>query len=161
MDIVLIIAGVGVGIAVVGGGLLLLRGKKGGTAPAKAREEEEYEIIEEEAPIPSISVEEESEEGCPEKVKQQLLETQQRLFKDAHKIYLVINNLLKNKQVSPALKKELDTFIRSYNRLKEMEEEINVYPFADCDQVFKLKFDFYSKLIKETAQKIMVLAKKS
>ena len=161
MDIVLIIAGVGVGIAIVGGGLLLLRGKKGGTAPAKAREEEEYEIIEEEAPIPSISVEEESEEGCPEKVKQQLLETQQRLFKDAHKIYLVINNLLKNKQVSPALKKELDTFIRSYNRLKEMEEEINVYPFSDCDQVFKLKFDFYSKLIKETAQKIMVLAKKS
>jgi len=122
MDIVLIIAGVGVGIAIVGGGLLLLRGKKGGTAPAKAREEEEYEIIEEEAPIPSISVEEESEEGCPEKVKQQLLETQQRLFKDAHKIYLVINNLLKNKQVSPALKKELDTFIRSYNRLKEMED---------------------------------------
>jgi hypothetical protein len=160
MDIVLIVAGVGVGIVILGGGLLLLKGKKG-TAPARGvKEEEEYEIIEEEAPFPSFAVEEETEKGCPEEVKKQLLEIQQRLFKDAHKVYLVINNFLKNKHVPPALKKELDIFIRSYNRLREMEEEINVYPFADCEQVFKLKFDFYSKLIRETAQKIMVLARK-
>ncbi len=150
----------GVGVVVIGGSLVLLasRGKK--KAPEAKREEEEYEIIEEEAPVPSITIEEEEEpQGCPEQVKKQLKETQQKLFRDAHKVYLVISNMLKNRDLSPELRKEFETFIRSYNRLKEMEEEIEVYPFSDCDKVFQLKFNFYNNLIQETAKKIMFLAR--
>lgn len=154
---------VAIGVAVLGGGAVILisKGKKAETTTPKAKEtkEEEYEIIEEDAPIPGLTFEEETEEGCPDKVKQRLKDTQQQLFREAHKVYLVINNMLQNKKLSPELKKEFDTFIRSYNRLKEMEEEIEVYPFSDCDRVFQLKFNFYNKLIKDTAKKIMVLAK--
>jgi len=153
-----VVAAIGVGIALLGGGVavLIARGKKPKEAAA---EEEEYEIIEEEAPIPGIFIEEESEEGCPEDIKRRLKETQRKLFRDAHKVYLVINNILRNRPLSPELKKEFDTFVRSYNRLKEMEEEIEVYPFSDCDKVFQLKFNFYNKLIQDTAKKIMLLAK--
>jgi len=158
MELWLLIAA-GVGVVVIGGSLVLLasRGKK--KAPEAKREEEEYEIIEEEAPSIPISTVEEEPEGCPEEVKKRLKETQQKLFRDAHKVYLVINNMLKNRNLSPELRKEFETFIRSYNRLKEMEEEIEVYPFADCDKVFQLKFNFYNNLIQETAKKIMVMAR--
>jgi len=161
MEIWLLIA---IGAVVIGGGAVVLisRGKKQEVSKIRKEEkvaEEEYEIIEEDAPIPGFTIEEETEEGCPEKVKKRLKDTQQQLFKEAHKVYLVINNMLQNKKLSPELKKEFDTFIRSYNRLKEMEEEIEVYPFSDCDRVFQLKFNFYNKLIKDTAKKIMILAK--
>ena len=154
-------AAIGVGVVLIGGTILISKkGKKAssGESPTSLKEEE-YEIIEEEAPVPSIAVSEEEETGCPEEIKKQLLNKQKRIFKDAHKVYMVLTNLLKNKNLPPELKKEFETFMRSYSRLKELEEEIQVYPFGDCDRVFELKFNFYNKLVKETAQKIMVLAK--
>ena len=152
MDFLPIAVGIGVAIVVIGGIAVVIIKSKGA-------KEEEYEIIEEEAPVLLKIEEEEEEQGCPEDAKQKLLQKQEKIYRDAHKVYLVITNLLRNKQLPPELKKELDTFIRSYNRLKELKEEIEVYPFADCERVFELKFNFYNKLIKETAQKIMVMAK--
>ena len=152
MDFLPIALGVGVAIVVIGGIAVVIIKSRGA-------KEEEYEIIEEEAPVLLKIEEEEEEQGCPEDVKQRLLQKQEKIYRDANKVYLVITNLLKNKQLPSELKKELDTFIRSYNRLKELKEEIEVYPFADCERVFELKFNFYNKLIKETAQKIMVMAK--
>jgi hypothetical protein len=157
MDLFLLAAGVGL-IVVIGGGIFILKKTKKGQPTSEISETEEYEIIEDE-PLP-FQIEETEEKECPPEVKKKLLENQQKIFKDAHKIYLVITNALRRKEIPPVLKKELDTFIRSYNRLREMEEEINVYPFSDCEKVFKLKFEFYSKLIRETAQKIMVMAKR-
>jgi len=152
-------AAVGLGAVLIGGTILVVSKKKKGAEATPAREEEEYEIVEEEAPVPSIAVSEDEETGCPEEIKRRLLDRQRQIFKDAHKVYIVLNNLLKNKNLPPELKKEFETFMRSYSRLKELEEEIQVYPFSDCDRVFELKFNFYNKLVKETAQKIMVLAK--
>jgi hypothetical protein len=152
-------AAVGLGAVLIGGTILVVSKKKKGAEAYPTREEEEYEIVEEEAPIPSIAVSEDEETGCPEEIKRRLLDRQRQIFKDAHKVYIVLNNLLKNKNLPPELKKEFETFMRSYSRLKELEEEIQVYPFSDCDRVFELKFNFYNKLVKETAQKIMVLAK--
>jgi len=146
---------IGISAVLIGGTILI--SKKGKKTSSEVSEE--YEIIEEEAPAPSISVSEEEETGCPEEIKKQLLNKQKQIFKEAHKVYMVLNNILKNKNLSPELKKEFETFIRSYNRLKELEEEIQVYPFGDCDRVFELKFNFYNKMVKETAKKIMVLAK--
>ncbi|HIP98157.1 MAG TPA: hypothetical protein EYH37_02165 [Aquifex aeolicus] len=146
---------IGISAVLIGGTILI--SKKGKKTSSEVSEE--YEIIEDEAPAPSISVSEEEETGCPEEIKKQLLNKQKQIFKEAHKVYMVLNNILKNKNLSPELKKEFETFIRSYNRLKELEEEIQVYPFGDCDRVFELKFNFYNKMVKETAKKIMVLAK--
>ncbi len=144
------------GAAVVGGGILLLIVKGGKKKEEKAKEEEVYELVEEE---PIIKVEEEEETGCPEDKKRVLLAQQEKLFKDAHKVYLVITNMFKGKTLPPDVKQEFETFLRSYNRLKELKEEIEVYPFSDCDKVFQLKFNFYNKLIKETAQKLMVMSR--
>ena len=154
MDFLPIAVGVGVGVAVIGGAVILIasKGKKG-------KEEEVEEIIEEEAPS-LISVKEEDEEtGCPEAIKAALLKNQERIFQDAHKVYLVIANTLRNKNLPPELKAELDNFLRAYNRIRELREEIEVYPFSDCHKVFQLKFNFYNKLIKETAHKIMAMAR--
>jgi hypothetical protein len=172
MNVLILVAGIGVIIVVFAGlaFVFLGKGKKaeaeeekpGWTPvkrPTKAVEEEEEEE-EEEFPGLGIVIEEETEEGCPEDIKQRLLQEQEKLFKEAHKIYLVITQMFKNKNLPPEVKREFDVFLRSYGRLKEMKEEIEVYPFADCDKVFQLKFNFYNKLIKETAQKLMVMAKK-
>ena len=121
----------------------------------------QYTFLDEENPFGDISTEEEPAEGCPKEVKERLKKMQQELFKEAHKIYLVINNLVANKELPPELKREFHTFIRSYNRIKEMEEEIEVYPFSDCEKVFELKFSFYKRIVEETAKKIMALAKKT
>jgi len=150
MDFLPIAIGIGVAVAVIGGIVLIVIKSRG--------VKEEYEIVEEEAPV-LIKVEEEEKEGCPEKVKTELLKKQEKIYHDAHKVYLVINNLLRNKKLPAELKRELDTFMRSCNRIRELKEEIEVYPFADCERVFELKFNFYNKLIKETAQKIMVMAR--
>ncbi len=121
-------------------------------------EVKEFEEIGEEAPLP-FKVEEESEEKCLEKVKKDFLKRQQKIEKEAYKIYLVITNLFKGRNLSPEIKKELNSFIRIYNRIKELKEEIEVYPFSDCEKVFTLKFVFYENLIKETARKLIFLAK--
>ena len=180
MKVLILIGGIGVIVAVfaVIAILLLAKGKekpkkeeKPGWKPVERKkevlpkkeevvEEEEEEEEEEEFPGLGIVIEEETEEGCPDKIKQKLLQEQARLFKEAHKIYMVINQMFKSKNLPPEIKKEFDIFLRSYSRLNEMKEEIEVYPFADCDKVFQLKFNFYNKLIKETAQKLMVMAKK-
>jgi len=150
----------GVSALILGGGLILLIARRQKKTEEVYREEEEYEIVEEETSIPSgLIVEEEEPEGCPDNIKQKLKEQQQKLFKDAHKVYLVITNLLQNKPLPAEIKKELDTFIRSYNRIKELAEEIEVYPFSDCEKVFQLKFSFYKKLVEETARKILLVAK--
>ncbi len=122
------------------------------------KKEEIYET--EEAEEETGYVIEETEEGCPEEIKKKLLNEQETLFKEAYKVYMVIKYALKGKQLPPEIKKELQTFIRAYNRLEEMKEEIQLYPFSDCEKVFKLKFEFYNNLIHTTAKKIMYLTKK-
>jgi len=151
MNTILIVGG----IAVAAGALLLLILK------SASRREEPVEVAEEEEelPIPGIKVEEEQEEGCPPAVKEELLRHQERLYRDAKKVYLVLNQLLQNKTLPDDVKREFELFLRSYNRIKELKEEIEVYPFSDCNKVFHLKFNFYDKLLKETAQKLMVMAK--
>ena len=145
-----------IGVVIVGGGLaVLLRIKKGSKILEK--ELEPVEELKEEGL--SFTIEEKTEEGCPDNIKRKLLEEQAKIEKDAHKVYLVITNMFKNKNVPPNVKSELDTFIRSYNRIQELKEEIEIYPFSDCDKVFHLKFNFYENLIKETAKKLMVLSK--
>jgi len=166
MQTIVLIAALGVVVALFGAvAFFVIRGrsraasekvKEGGisTATAPAREEEE------EHDFPGLGVSfEETEEGCPEKIKRRLLQEQERLFREAHKIYLVITQMFKSRNLPPEVKKELEIFLRSYGRLHEMKEEIEVYPFSDCDQVFQLKFSFYNKLIKETAQKLIVFAR--
>jgi len=145
--IILIAVSLFVGLVIV---LLLLKRGKG--------KEESYEIIEEEEE--KTYVVEETEEGCPEVTKRKLLQEQERLFKEAHKVYMVIKYALEGKPIPAEIKRELQTFLRAYNRMQEMKEEIELYPFSDCEKVFKLKFEFYSNLINSTAQKIMHLAKK-
>jgi len=140
--------------AVVGGGTLLLLVRR--SRRRTAEEEEYYEVVEEDE-VPFRVKEEENE--CPESVKKKLLEYQSRLFKEAHKVYLVITNAFQGKTLPPHVKEELETFLRSYNRIKELREEIEVYPFGDCDKVFHLKFNFYQKLIKETAKRLMLMAR--
>jgi len=152
MELVFILAAGAVTFAIVGV-VMFIRARK------MRKLAKEYEFLDE-TPFGEISTEEEPAEGCPEDIKKRLKRTQQELFKEAHKIYLIINNMFKDKPLPPEVKKELATFVRSYNRLKEMEEEIEVYPFADCEKVFQLKFSFYKRLIDETAKKLMALAKK-
>jgi hypothetical protein len=120
------------------------------------KKEETFEPVEEE----KTYVIEETKEGCPEEVKRKLIEEQAKLFKNAHKVYLVIKNVLEGKPIPAEIKKELQTFLRAYNRFEEMKEEIELYPFNDCEKVFKLKFEFYNNLIHSTAKKIMYLTKK-
>jgi predicted RND superfamily exporter protein len=155
MNILVVGIGLSILVALIGLFVILKKSKKG--------EEEEVEkkerITEEEEEEQFLQISEEEEEGCPEEVKKQLLENQQKIFHDAHKVYLVINNLLKGKSLPPSVQEDLKTFMRAYSRLKEMKEEIEVYPFADCDKVFPLKFEFYQKIIKETAQKLMLVAR--
>jgi hypothetical protein len=174
MNILVLVLGIGAVIVIAGVAVLLLtkgKGKEEKEAkpawkpvekkPPVSKKEEVVEEEEEEEDFPGLGIViEETKEGCPDEIRQRLLAEQQRLFKEAHKIYLVINQMFKNKQVPPEIKKDFDVFLRSYGRLKEMKEEIEVYPFNDCDKVFQLKFNFYNKLIKETAQKLMVVAKK-
>jgi hypothetical protein len=173
MKVFILIGGIGVIVAVFAAIaiLLLAKGKekpkkeeKPGWKPVERKKEREEikEVEEEEEEFPGLGivVEEETEEGCPEKIKRKLLQEQAKLFKEAHKIYLVITQMFKSKNLPPEVKREFDIFLRSYGRLNEMKEEIEVYPFSDCDKVFQLKFNFYNKLIKETAQKLIVMAKK-
>jgi len=154
MDLWLIFLGVGA-VVVAGGTVIFLKSKKKAIVQESYQEEEEKE--EEESPL--LNLEEETEGGCPDNIKNRLLLEQEKIFKEAHKVYLVINNLFRGKTVPPEVKKELETFLRSYNRIKELKEEIEVYPFSDCDKVFRLKFGFYNNLIKETAKKLMILSK--
>ena len=149
MDLWFILLGAGA-VVVIGGTAFLFISKR-----KKTVEEEIYE--EEETPL--FKVEEETEEGCPDDVKNKLLLEQEKIFKEAHKVYLVITNLYRGKNIPPEVKKELETFLRSYNRIKELKEEIEVYPFSDCDKVFHLKFGFYHNLVKETAKKLMLLSR--
>ncbi len=106
-----------------------------------------------------ITVEEETGKGCPDRVKQKLKEQHKKLMQEADKFYKVIDNLIGNRRVSQQLQKELEAFMRSYNRIKEMEEEIEVYPFKDCEKAFELKFNFYKGLLEESAKKIVSLLK--
>ena len=132
-----------------GGGYLLLQRKGKGS---KIKEEH----------FPSgITVEEETGKGCPDSIKQKLKEQHKKLMQDADKFYKVINNLIGNRKVSQPLQKELEAFMRSYNRIKEMEEEIEVYPFKDCEKAFELKFNFYKGLLEESAKKIMFMLRQS
>ena len=150
MDLWFILLGAGA-IVVIGGTAFLLISKR-----RKSAEEEIYEEVKE---TPLLKVEEENKEGCPDDVKNKLLLEQERIFKEANKVYLVITNLYRGKNIPPKVRRELETFLRSYNRIKELKEEIEVYPFGDCDKVFRLKFGFYHNLVKETAKKLMLLSR--
>jgi len=152
--ILIIIIGGFIALLIIVAIFLLLKQLK----PSTPAEVEEVEEIEEEEILP-FKVEEESEQKCPEKVKKELLKRQEKIEKEAYKVYLVITNLFKGKDVPPEVKKELDSFIRTYNRIKELKEEIKVYPFSDCEKVFDLKFYFYENLIKETAEKLIFFAR--
>jgi hypothetical protein len=141
MDSFLLVGG---GAAVAVGALvvaliLLKKGKKKTTVERKPYEEEET--------------------GCPPEIKQRLLKRQEKLYKDALKVYMVIDNIFQGRQIPPELEEDLKVFKRAFNRLKEMKEEIEVYPFRDCEKVFHLKFEFYSKLIADTARKLMIASK--
>jgi len=150
MNLWFILLGAGA-VVVIGGTAFLFISKRKKTV--------EEEIYEEEEETPLLKVEEENEAGCPDDIKNKLLLEQEKIFKEAHKVYLVITNLYKGKNIPPEVKKELETFLRSYNRIKEIKEEIEVYPFSDCDKVFHLKFGFYNNLVKETAKKLMLLSR--
>ncbi|NPA14383.1 MAG: hypothetical protein GXN97_04280 [Aquificae bacterium] len=159
MDSFLLVGG---GAAVAVGALvvaliLLKKGKKKTTVERKPYEEEEEE---EEPLLPGgFKIEEEEETGCPPEIKQRLLKRQEKLYKDALKVYMVIDNIFQGRQIPPELEEDLKVFKRAFNRLKEMKEEIEVYPFRDCEKVFHLKFEFYSKLIADTARKLMIASK--
>jgi hypothetical protein len=158
MDSLFLIGGgaaVVVGTAVIAL-VLLKKGKKKTTVEHKPYEEEE----EEETLLPGgFKIEEEEETGCPPEIKQRLLKRQEKLYKDALKVYMVIDNIFQGRQIPPELEEDLKVFKRAFNRLKEMKEEIEVYPFRDCEKVFHLKFEFYSKLIADTARKLMIASK--
>ena len=94
-------------------------------------------------------VEVEKSSGCSERARKELLKEHRKLLSDAEKFYRDIHSLLGGNNPPQFVEKEYRNFMRIYNIIREMGEEIKLYPASNCREYFEEKINFYRKLMGE------------
>ena len=100
-----------------------------------------------------IPLEEENTE-CSEEIKKRLQIMQQELLKEVQQLYAELKKI----KIPPEAQADYSNFLRIYNIVKEMDEEIKIYPSSNCEKYFLEKIDFYRKLTRELHKKIKSLS---
>ena len=105
--------------------------------------------VEEEEETPILT---KTQRGCPKEVKEEIKKEYQQLLSQATELYQKL--LAVDKTIPEEVAKDYSNFLRIYNVIRDMKEEIELYPQGNCREYFKEKINFYRKLMGELFEKI-------